>query len=32
VRALEAERLRLFELTADVRALRDRVEESERKS
>lgn len=32
VRALEAERLRLFELTADMRALRDRVEESERKS
>jgi hypothetical protein len=30
-RALEVERLRLFELTADVRALRDRVED-ERKS
>ena len=30
VRALEAERLRLFELTAEVRALRDRVNESKR--
>ena len=28
VRALEADRLRLFELTADVRALRDRVMQS----
>jgi hypothetical protein len=27
-RALESERLRLFELTAEVRALRDRVTES----
>ncbi len=31
-RALEAERVRLFELAAEVRALRDRVEESDRKS
>ena len=29
VRALEAERLRLFELVAEVRALRDRVIESD---
>jgi hypothetical protein len=32
VRALESERLRLFELTAEVRALRDRVSESKRGS
>ena len=32
VRALEAERLRLFELAADVRALRDRVMQSSPRS
>lgn len=32
VRALESERLRLFELTARVRALRDRVRDSKRGS
>ena len=32
VRALEADRLRLFELAADVRALRDRVMQSSPKS
>ena len=31
-RALETERLRLFELTAEVRALRNRIEESDRRS
>ncbi len=32
VRALEADRLRLFELAADVRALRDRVMQSSPRS
>ncbi len=32
VRALDAERLRLFELIAEVRALRDQVKESDRGS
>ena len=32
VRALEADRLRLFELAADVRALRDRVMQSRPRS
>jgi hypothetical protein len=31
-RSLEAERVRLFELTAEVRALRDRVNDSGRRS